>query len=314
MKRLFTSILVLAASTLAQAEVLVGAQARNNLTAYATVAISQDPSTHVYTYSYTVTNDPSSQQSVDNFAFDIDESTPVLEASAPTGWSHGRYTHQNVFEFSSTQGITDADRVALPGGGYEVKSPYDIRPGASLCCFVLKTFSPPIQGNAYLQGYAPLPQTSGADEYEPDFTALGLASGDLADNSFIVLVDVPKVPLYDGNRRPAIDGFVAPINIQSANKDEFVAPVTLYLGFAINGETIAIGTFKALLNGVDITQQFVDDSDDGYSKHVTLSLGGSGPLQPGSNTLMLSVEGIVPGSTDRYAVDTDRIVFSVSDS
>lgn len=310
MKKLLT-IVILGLFAHAQAEVLVGIQARNNVTAYATVDISQDPSTHVYTYTYTVTNDASSQQSVDNFAFDIDESTPVLEASAPTGWSYGRYTHKNIFEFSSTEGITEENRISLPGGGYEIRSPYDIQPGASLCCFVIKTFSQPAQGNAYLQGYVPLPQTTGAEEYEPDFTTLGLGSGNLEDNSFIVSVDVPKIPLYDGNRRPAIDGFVAPININSANKDEFVSPLTLYLSFAINDETVFIGTFKAVLNGADITQQFLSNADDAYSKSITMSLGDSSTLQLGSNTLILSVEGIVPGTTDRYAVDTDRIVFTV---
>ncbi len=194
MKLLLPSLLLLASFAPAQAEVLVGAQARNHLTVHVSVEISRDPATHVYTYSYTVSNDPSSQQSVDNFAFAIAASTPVIEAAAPTGWSFGRYSHQEVFEFSSTEGITQADRVPLPGGGYAIKSRYDIRPGASLCCFVIKTLSRPVQGKAYLQGYAPLPQTRGADEYEPASASSGLGSDKLEDNSFVVRVEVPKGP------------------------------------------------------------------------------------------------------------------------
>lgn len=292
------------------AEILVPAQAANKVNATVSVDVTQDQSTHLYTYTYTVSNDALSEQSIDSFAIEIDESTPVVEATAPVGWSFGRHVAKNIYEFSSTEGITDEHVVTLPNGGYEIRSPYNIKPGDSLCCFVFKTFSSPTQGNAYIQGYVPTPQSTG-EEYELDAASLGIASFSIEDNSFIAAVNVPKVPLYDGNRRPAIDGFVAPINFNSANKDEFYAPVTLYVAFGVNNEVVFTDTFKAILNGIDITQQFVGDVSATSSKNITLSLDASSPLQTGSNTLILSVEGVVPGSTDRNAVDTDRIVFKV---
>ena len=38
---------------------------------------------------------------------------------------------------------------------------------------------------------------------------------------------------------------------------------------------------------------------------------GSSPLQLGSNVLRTSVDGIVPGTTDRTATDTDRVTFDL---
>lgn len=293
----------------AQAEVLVPFQPSNKVKAFVSADIAQDPSTHLYTYTYTVTNDPTSEQSIDTFAFEIDESTPVIEVVTPTGWSSGRYVHRNLFQFASTEGITEEHIITLPNGGFEIRSPYNIKPGASLCCFVFKTFSAPSQGNFYIQGYTPTPQSRGGaeDGYEPDFSSFGIASSSIEDNSFITLVNVPKVPLYDGNRRPSIDGFVVPIDFNSASQDEFSAPLTIHLSFAINNEDVFTGTFKATLNGVDITQQFTGDTS---SKITILSLNAASPLQLGSNKLILSVEGVVPGSTE-HAVDKDQIVFKI---
>lgn len=307
MKKLFTIIILgLVACTTVYAEVLVPYQKRNKVKAVISADITQDTSTHLYTYTYTVANDPTSEQSIDKFAFEIDESTPIIEVTSPTGWSSNRYSHKDVFAFSSTEGITEEDIVVLANGGFEIKSPYDIKPGKSLCCFIFKTFSAPSQGNVYIQGYAPTLQSTG-EEPEIDITSFGIKSGSIEDNSFVTVANVPKAPLYDGNRRPSIDGFVAPINFSSANQDEFTSPLTIYLVFAINNEVVFTDTFKATLNGVDITQQFIGDTS---SRTAKFTLDATSPLQLGSNKLILSVEGVVPEST-RHAVDTDQIIFKV---
>lgn len=250
---LFISALIVCNNALA--EVVVESQPRDNFAAGVSVEISIDPNTHLYTYSYTISNQPGSAQSIDVFAFDIDETTPIIEANAPEGWSSGRYVYRNTYEFASTEGISEANRVQLPSGGYEIRSPHDIVPGETVCCFVFKTFSAPKQGNAYLQGYVPLPQSTGEEEYEPDFSESHPSPDDLENNSIKVTTSIPATPLYDGNRRPSVDGFVAPISVYTANKDEFYAPVTLYLAFALNGEEVFTSTFKATLNGIDVTDK-----------------------------------------------------------
>ena len=61
--------------------------------------------------------------------------------------------------------------------------------------------------------------------------------------------------------------------------------------------------------GVDVTGSFVWRAEyNGYAAEFRL---GSSPLQLGSNVLRTSVDGIVPGTTDRTATDTDRATFDL---
>lgn len=175
------------------AEVLVPFQPSNKLKATVSVNIIQDKPTGLYTFTYTLRNDAASEQSIDNFSFEIASTTKVIEAAAPMGWSFGRYSYKNVYEFSATEGITEEHVFTLPNGGIEIHSPYYIKPGVSLCCFVFKTNSAPSKGNAYIQGYAPTPQYSGGEgDDEPDLAAFGIKSISVEDNSFAVVVNVPK--------------------------------------------------------------------------------------------------------------------------
>lgn len=174
------------------AEVLIPFQPSNKVKASVSVDITYDKLSKNYTYSYKLTNASGSEQSIDNLAFEIDKTTKVIEASAPKGWSFGRYSYKDVFEFSATEDITKEHVVTLPNGGFEIHSPYYIKPGSSLCCFVFKTNSSPVLGNVYIQGYAPTPQSRGAEEEEPDLSTFGIKSISIEDNSFKTTSKVPK--------------------------------------------------------------------------------------------------------------------------
>ncbi len=67
------------------------------------------------------------------------------------------------------------------------------------------------------------------------------------------------------------------------------------------GATIQPQTFRATLNGTDITAQF--RPIPGGTELINLS------LDPGSNPLVLSVDGAT--ASGRVATDTDRLVFLV---
>ncbi|MEJ5167342.1 MAG: hypothetical protein WHV67_10000 [Thermoanaerobaculia bacterium] len=67
------------------------------------------------------------------------------------------------------------------------------------------------------------------------------------------------------------------------------------------GETIIPSTFKAELNGVDITSKFQPIPKLAEVEKLT--------LQPGRNTLVLSVDG--KNQKGQIATDTDRLVFIV---
>jgi len=289
----------------ASAEILFPVTPRNQLDANVQASVTQDPSSHIYTYTYVITNSPSSAQNISTFAFDINENAKIFNETAPEGWSFGRYASGNLFSFASTEGITESHIHYFPNGAHEIRSPFDIHPSISKT-FSFQTLSAPDNGLIYIQGYVPSPQSTD----EGDFDGVEIPSQYIKDDSFQTATIVPIIDIYDGNRRPAVDGFAAFPNISSASGSVFTAPVKIFLDFAINGETVNEATFKAELNGVDITSLFVVDNNLYSDRVLELALGSGSPLQAGKNVLITSVEGIVP-DTERFATDTDRITFTV---
>jgi hypothetical protein len=49
----------------------------------------------------------------------------------------------------------------------------------------------------------------------------------------------------------------------------------------------------------------------GHAGYAATFAMGASPLKAGTNVLRTSVDGIVPGTTDRLATDTDRVTFEL---
>lgn len=111
-----------------------------------------------------------------------------------------------------------------------------------------------------------------------------------------------EVPVFDGKGQRPTDvnkflQFFRPLQARtelSAGTEEFNLSI-LY------GNTVKRETFRATLNGGDITGKF--DPLPGKMEIVKI------PLTQGTNTLVLSIEGV--RSDGKVAVDTDRLVFIV---
>src|SRR3989338_7339734 len=124
----------------AAAEVLVPVMPRDQVEAFVQLYLDQDPSSRIYTYTYEISNSTSSAQRISTIAFEIAEDAKIFNETVPEGWSFGRYVSDNLFGFASTEGITEAHVHYLPNGGHEIRSPYDIAPGATLR-FSFQTFT-----------------------------------------------------------------------------------------------------------------------------------------------------------------------------
>ena len=72
-------------------------------------------------------------------------------------------------------------------------------------------------------------------------------------------------------------------------------PLTIYYG-----PTVHITSFRAVLNGVDITSQFFPTPSGKQTVNIQ--------LPPGKSVLQLTVDGELPGRT---ATDADKLVFNV---
>lgn len=109
-----------------------------------------------------------------------------------------------------------------------------------------------------------------------------------------------------GNRRPATDGFMGLVNFASGAMLPAGA-VAIQIRFSRAGEQVDRATFRAEINQQDVTAAFRVNSRGDL---VTVFQPGASPVQTGRNVLLISVNGVIPGST-RTATDADRITFTV---
>jgi len=103
-----------------------------------------------------------------------------------------------------------------------------------------------------------------------------------------------------GGQRPRdVNKFLSYANPSDSQTDLPTGTTTFPL-MIFYGNNAILSTFKASLNGVDITNLFSPTGGN----HETVNL----PLSPGRNVLSLSTDGNLP---TRVATDTDRLVFIV---
>ncbi|MBI4541196.1 MAG: hypothetical protein HY704_16975 [Gemmatimonadetes bacterium] len=247
-------------------------------------------------------NGASAEQPIETF--DLAFNAPAVRVQFPAGW-------WGIVFVDAPNGIPGA---ALAAGGSEafIETPYGptparppaaILPGATLSGFVVESAYPPGYARTYVEGYAGvpfLPVDWSEPTNTPDDTMNAQRGWSLGPTRYTAITT-------DGNRRPAVDGFLAFMNL--ATGAELLDPAPIAIKFAINGETVYLSTFRAELNGVDVTASFFPGPPDGADR-VALFRAGSSPLVLGKNVLITSISGLVPGTT-RTAIDTDRIVFTI---
>lgn len=276
------------------------------------VDVAYNRTTAAWRYRYTLANGAVAEQDIEKLRLGISGAPAVIET--PPGWTP-------LSAFLSTQ---DPSLPGLPtgvvfladltdeeySGHLYPSSPHQIKPGASLSGFVIESLYGPGTTRAYVQGYAPIPfPPSGEDDYdayeashsEPEDTTNAQRTWTLGPAFYGTVVS-------DGNRRGAVDGFLGFMNLRESGT-VMNDPAVIALKFALNGEAVARESFKATLNGVDITASFFPGGP-GSADLIAVLRPQSSPLQVGKNVLITSVEGTVPG-TARQASDTDRMVFEV---
>ncbi len=298
MKKITVFALVLALlPLLAQAQIDV----RNKVVVGSSVAVTYDSNTGLFTYSYALSSGATSQQEVDTFYVPL-RGTTAVNLQAPVGWTaslRGTDGGMVIWCACAEEGI-----VAPPNFvdvGQLVPSIYQIKPGQTRSGFSFQSPDPPAAGTFYAAGFVQIP-VEGID-FAPGMSPnLPTFPNDVATGQ----VDSPLrvESTFGGGRRPAVDGFVTFLTLKDG--DSKVAPVLIDIEFGPNGETVFANTFRAMLNGVDITGQFVAMS--ATRRRAYLQLGISSALKTGANVLITSADGIVPGATQN-ATDTDRLKF-----
>lgn len=299
MKRLALVVLSLV-SPLCVGQVLIPAAPRNQPTQVA-AAVVRDPATHLYKYSYSLTNQPGNTAPADTFVVKVTPGVDVItNITDPQGWIHIYSEDKSTIHWAAV-GFLDEDAPRDPSGNISV-SDFAVSPGATLGGFSFESFGPPGIGTVITQTFALLPTAVSEDDFEPFEAGSWLPE----DNGHRLQVSVPISDLdWNGNRRPTVDGFLVFGNLK--DKDSFTGSVLVVVRFAVGGESVQMNTFKAELNNVNVTTQFV--FNEAYKGYVAKFEPSQGVLVAGSNVMLTSVAGSIPGVIDRTVLDNDRVSF-----
>lgn len=269
-----------------------------------TVTTRLDSATHLRTYSYTITNPSSNTAPIDLLLIKLEPGVNVItDIRSPPGWRVFYGDDKDRVMWAATE-YFDLDRE--DPNGKRIPSDYAVSPGRSLAGFSFKSVGPPGPGLAITQSFAPIYAPQSDEELEA-LEASEHHSNLPEDNGFRISTTVP-VPNTDwlGNRRPSVDGFLVFANVQDGATYSGSVLVVFRLGSA--EEVVHADTLQVRLNGSDVTGMFNWSNE--FKGYAATFIPGSSPLQEGRNVLGTSVEGVVPGSVDHLAKDTDRLSFN----
>ena len=266
-----------------------------------TADVTFNVATGLWRYIYTIANGASAEQPIQSVDFVFN--APAVSVVTPPDW------WGVVFADAPLPGATFAAEgsesfVTTAHGPAPAQPAGAIAAGASLTGLIVESQYPPGYARIFVKGYAAVPYLP--DDFPeatntPDDTTNAVRGMSVGPVRYALVVS-------DGNRRPAVDGFLAFLNVVVSGS-VLTNPAPLALKFAINGESVDRTTFQAELNGVDVTASFHPGPPDGADMTAYFAAGSS-PLVIGKNVLITRVTGLVPGTT-RTATDTDRIVFTV---
>jgi hypothetical protein len=273
-----------------------------------TVDVSYDSVTALWRYRYTAANGASAEQDLFNLTFRV--SGPPASVTAPDGWIavRGPAALYTAAEPGAIAFEAELPETPLDGLDAFPPSPSQVRPGTSLSGFELTSPYPPGTVRTYVQGWVATPIWDDADSValehnpEPVDSINSLRGWTLGPTRYTQL-------LTDGSRRPSVDGFLGFMNIAETTT-VLRNPAPIALEFSVAGELVYRESFRAELNGVDVTASFFPGAADGADLVAVFQLGSS-PLKVGKNILLTSVDGQIPG-TLRRATDTDRMTFEVA--
>lgn len=264
------------------------------------VSVALDDATGTFVYRYTVANGAGAEQRINALYMDV--VSMFAGATAPPDWDVFWEGDVGTVAWSAAGTVdpawTPMNDVDPPSFQSEIAS------GASLAGFELRSAcgaSGLVPFFALGYNHVAEPPVSDSDE-APDVP-------NWRDDAVRGLVLGPgdcRTVQDWGNRRPGVDGFAGLVNFASGATLP-AGPVTVQVRFARSGEQVDGNTFHAELNATSVTARFRSSA---LGDRIALFEIGSSPLQSGRNVLLVSVEGIVPGTT-RTGTDADRFTFTV---
>lgn len=263
-------------------------------------SVTLDGSTGEFVYAYSIANGAAATQSLESLYLEL--AVAPTGMAAPAGWDVMVPGDPGIAVFFAGGDIDPAWVPAHDGDLPRFLS--NVPPGGSLHGLTLRS---PCAGGLpityYARGYDHYPAPPADDT--ATWIVLPTWRDDAVSGSVTGPGDCSAVADW-GNRRPAVDGFVGLVNFADGAALD-AGPVTVQLRFARDGETVDVSTLRVELNRTDVTAAFVLNA---AGDAIAVFPPGSSPARSGRNTLLVAVDGIVPGTT-RSATDADRFTFTL---
>lgn len=158
----FTVLFALMGSAAAQAATCP--EPPNRVIVQVTAQVAFDPASQLYTYSYTVRNDPASAQEVDRYVMEF-VLPKVVNVKSPRGWGDGEYYKEYTFGWDASE-VSDPD--SIPDDGSVPASIVQIKQGETLSGFSFQSPKPPGSVKYYVTGYAPPSASAPMSELEAE--------------------------------------------------------------------------------------------------------------------------------------------------
>jgi hypothetical protein len=277
-----------------------------------TVETSYDSVSGLWTYRYTIANDASARQAIWSIDFGLDPlaapSRP-LTAAAPPGWKALVYPYsQAALLPGATFFALYADDSLGPASG---PPPARIPPGQSLSGFVVTSPYPPGYARSYVQGYVQLPAPpEDRDPIPPNDTTNSQRGLTIFPNQYII---TPSVAPTDASAAAGARGLLRTMIPSPSGKGvrgmTLRGSVPIAVTFAAPKGKVQRATFRATLNGVEVTRAF-HPAQSGGADFAAVFRRGTSPLVAGQNRLVATVEGVDP-RTGRSTIDTSELRFTV---
>jgi hypothetical protein len=267
-----------------------------------TVSASRDSVTGVWTYRYTVANDTSARQAIYRIAFHVSDALAPfqLSAEAPPGW----YALVYPFGPAKASGVTFLAEFADDSLGPEGGEPAAlIQPGDSLSGFVVTSRAPPGQANTQVQGYLVVPD-------RVDTSTAGPPPVDSANSQRSITVFPNE--FFESSRANIAQSWKKlgnSVDVLELKPSVAVrrSPTSILLRFTEGVTPTDRKSFRALLNGVDVTRHFIPARNEG-KEVVAVFQTELSPLVVGTNRLVITLDRATANQGPRPEVSEIRFV------
>jgi hypothetical protein len=115
-------------------------------------SVSFDPNTNLFTYQYTISSDPTSQQEIADFG--VDFAPGLSNIMSPKGWTNTNFADRNTVHWKATAAAPLAPD--QPDTGQVPPGLFQIKPGTSLGGFSFQSPNPAGPVNYYALGFVDL--------------------------------------------------------------------------------------------------------------------------------------------------------------